>query len=306
MKNELQRKILIITGGNVSKLDGFKEAAEKLKTNVTLASFADINYGYKNVDDFMLKVGNNDISSFDIIYIRMIGKRLEDASLLVQYANSHAIKIVDRLYKTELLYPSSISKAVETKKLIEAGIPMPVTFYGSLEYVIKKAKEELEFPFIIKSTSGRKAREVWLVESEEDLRVKKQMLADLEKNGMRFFSQAYIATSQRVRVMVLDGSAIAAITRPTKWRGRIESKLTKANPKGIRGKIDPIPSVYKNISESAAKAAGLDICGVDILHEDDTRNIYVIEANAAPAWKLIRKDWGIVMEEEILKWLAKI
>ena len=132
------------------------------------------------------------------------------------------------------------------------------------------------------------------------------MLIELEKNGMRFFAQAYIKASQRVRVLTLGGVAIAAITRPTKWRKRIDSKFTKDNPEGIRGKLDPIPYVYKDISEAASKAVSLDICGVDILHEDDTNNVYVIEANAAPAWKLIEKDWGFSVEEKILEWLNKL
>ena len=299
-------KILIIVGGNISKLDKFKDATLRLGLDVTLASLNDINYEYKNTSEFSLKIENKDISDFKLIYIRMIGKRIEDASLLVDYAHKNRIKVVDHLYESELLLPSSISKAVETRKLIEGGVVIPKSFYSNLTRVIKYGERNLDYPFIIKSTSGRKAREVWLIENEADLKEKQKMLIELEKNGMRFFAQAYIKASQRVRVLTLGGVAIAAITRPTKWRKRIDSKFTKDNPEGIRGKLDPIPYVYKDISEKASKAVSLDICGVDILHEDDTDNVYVIEANAAPAWKLIEKDWKFSVEEKILEWLNKL
>lgn len=305
MKPEKQKKILILVGGNVSKLDSFKPDIDKFGIDVTLGTFSDINYNNMSKSGLKVKLRGVDLKQFDIIYIRMIGKRLEDAAIVVQYAKKNNMKIVDHLYENELLHPSSVSKAVETKKLIEAGIPMPKTFYGSLEKVMEIGKSKLGYPFCIKSTSGRKAREVWIIENDEDYAKKAQELLEFEKNGMRFFCQAFVKTSQRIRVMTIGGKASYAITRPTKWRGRVTSSLTKTNPDGVRGKLDPIPFEYKTIAEKAAKAVELDICGVDILHEDDTKNIYVIEANAAPAWKLIEKDWKIDMEEIILKWLVK-
>lgn len=300
------KKILIITGGNVSKLDAFKPAIDKLGLSATLSTFSDINYDNKNTPNFVLRVGNVDIRKYDLIYIRMVGKRLEDAALLASFAKKHGITVVDNLYETETVYPSSISKAIETKKLIEAGISMPTTYYGKLDWVMEMGKNHLKFPFCIKSTSGRKAREVWKIEDEVEYMLKMSELKYFEKNGMRFFAQKYIKASQRIRVMVIGGKAVAATTRPTKWRKQVSSSITQKNPDGIKGKLDPIPYEYKKIAEIAAKAVNLDICGVDILHEDDTDNIYVIEANAAPAWKLIEKDWKIDMEEEVLNWLLNI
>ena len=37
---------------------------------------------------------------------------------------------------------------------------------------------------------------------------------------------------------------------------------------------------------------------------DATGNLFVIEVNAAPSWKLIEKDCGVNVEEELLKFLA--
>jgi glutathione synthase/RimK-type ligase-like ATP-grasp enzyme len=55
----------------------------------------------------------------------------------------------------------------------------------------------------------------------------------------------------------------------------------------------------------ATDAAGLDISGVDILRIDGTGELLIIEANAAPSWRLVEKYTGKNMAEEILKWLIR-
>jgi len=68
----------------------------------------------------------------------------------------------------------------------------------------------------------------------------------------------------------------------------------------------PVPEKYSEMAVKAAKTVDLDISGVDILVEDATDKLYVIEANAAPSWKLIAKDCGVNVEKEILKFLASL
>jgi glutathione synthase/RimK-type ligase-like ATP-grasp enzyme len=301
-----KKKILIIVGGSKKKIEGFKIKADSLGMNVRCASFSEINYCSYGEDGGKLFVGEEDVAGFDLIYVRMVGKRLEDVSLLGQYAKKYGIRIVDNIYQSELLMPSSIAKSIETKKLIDARVRVPKTIYGSLDFVMRKAGGELGYPYILKSTSGRKARETWLVENQEgevktggELKVK-------EKMGMRFFAQEFIYASQRVRVFVIGGRVVGAVTRPAKWRKKIKSGLTAKFPDGIKSALNPIPKEYVDCSIKATKAVNLDISGVDILDEDDTSRIFVIEVNAAPAWKLIEKDCGIDVEKEILKYLAKL
>jgi len=290
-----KKRILIIVGGNIEKISVFKEALGDMPIDLTLASFSDLNYlGLGK--SFKLKIGDTDIKHFDVIYIRMIGKRLEDASLLASYAKRHRIKLVDSLYKEEHMIPSSIAKSVETRKLLEAGIPMPKTIYGSLEFIKEASSKILKYPYILKSTSGRKAREVWLVNGEKDIESRVKILEGTEKAGVRYFGQQYIEASQRIRALVVGGEVVGAITRPTKWNKEEFPQKSQVFLK----KED------MEMSVKAAKVVGLDICGVDILHDDKTGKSYLIEANAAPSWKLIAKDCQINVENVILQYLCRI
>jgi len=299
------KKILIITGGLSKKLDPFIDANKKLNLSVFLASFSDLNY-FSKEEKFSLIVKEKDVSEFDLIYIRMVGKRLEDVTLLVNYAKEKNIKVIDRLYENAISLPSSISKAMEMRSLIKEKLPLPTTYYASLDKIRKNANEKIGYPFVIKSTSGKKSRDVWIVENSDDLNEHTEKLLEREKEGHRFFAQKLIKASQRIRVLVIGGKAIGAITRPTKYRKRWTEKINGEYPEGEKKAISPIPSEIESLSMQAAKAADLDICGVDILKEDNTGKLFVIEANAAPSWKALAKDTGICVEEEILKYLSKL
>lgn len=301
----MNKKILVIVGGSIKKIERFKDVAIRLGLDVTLASFSDLNYtSFGESNHLNLHVNDREISSFDIIYFRMIGKRIEDASLLAQYCKKHGIRIVDSVYTQELLLPSSIAKSIEVKKLIEANVAIPRTIYGSSNLIIEKSRREFGYPYVVKSTSGRKARDAWLIDSAEKEKEVEKILIDKENAGLRFFGQEFVAASQRERVLVIGGKALAAITRPTKWRKRIANGLTE-NPEGIKDQIKPIPTEYINLAEKAIKAVDLEIAGVDILKDDISGRLLVLEVNAAPSWKLIEKDCNIAVEEEILKFLAR-
>ncbi|MFV1917377.1 MAG: RimK family alpha-L-glutamate ligase, partial [Patescibacteria group bacterium] len=122
----------------------------------------------------------------------------------------------------------------------------------------------------------------------------------------RFFAQKLIQASQRVRVLVVGEKALGAISRPTKWRKRWTKKVKVEYPEGKKETLVPVPEKYAKIAVDATKATYLDVAGVDILEEDKTNNLYIIEANAAPSWNLIKKEVGIDVEREILKYLIGI
>jgi glutathione synthase/RimK-type ligase-like ATP-grasp enzyme len=298
------RKILIVVGGKKDKIEVFGAVAKKLGLDVALATFSEINFDSQF--PYRLKVDRRDLAGFDLIYIRMVGKRLEDATLLVNFANQNRIKIVDRLYQKALFIPSSIIKSQETARMIEKGIPIPATIYGNLSYLKINVPKFLAFPFVVKNTIGRKAREVWLVENKTQMTKLTRSLLPKEKEGSRFFAQEFIRASKRIRVLVIGGKAVGAVVRGTKWRRIILGKKKGEELTEIKESLTPVPVKYSNLATSAAKAANLDIAGIDILEADGSGELYVIEANAAPAWKLISKYCSVNVEEEILKYLNEL
>ena len=297
-------KILIIAGGLVKKLDDFIEPAKDLGLDVTLSSFYDINFS--SDEPSILRVGDQDLADFDVVYIRMVGKRLETATLLVNYLKEKNIKIVDSAYQTASLIPSTISKAVELSKLIENNIPVPKTIFGRLSFLAKQGAKDFGFPFVIKVTEGRKARDVWAPRNQEELDGLLVSLYEREKKGESFFAQVFVEASQRLRTLVINGKVYGGITRPTKWRRRFIEKINGEFPEGTKESVKNIPADVLEVSLDAAKAVSLEIAGIDILIEDKTDNKFIIEANAAPAWNLIKQDTGVEVEKEILNFLANI
>jgi len=270
----MKNKILILTSGKVSKLEGFNGG------NLTKGSFDDVWFSSDNKN---LMINEEDIKNFDLIYFRMVGKSLEIATLVANYAVKNGVKIVDKMYEKAHLMPLNLAKSIETKKLIEADIPMPKTVFGKFNH--------LPFPFIVKSTSSSRGREVWMVKNNEELEnLKKEKF----KKNKFYFCQELVPNAQRIRVLVVGDKCLGAIVRQTKWN-KDETKDT----------LSPIPENVKQLALKTVNAAGLDICGIDILVNKKTNKVYVIEANAAPSWKLINKYCGIIVEDEIIKYLQK-
>jgi glutathione synthase/RimK-type ligase-like ATP-grasp enzyme len=268
----MTKKILILTSGNVSKLEGFLD--------VDKASFSDIWFDSKTKD---LKIKTKDLKTYKAIYFRMVGKSLEVATLVADYARKNNIKIVDKVYADSKLLPVSLGKSLELRRLIKACIPIPKTVFGRLDV--------LPFPFVVKSTTSSRAREVWKVENLDDLNKLRQEKFKIAKF---YLAQELVPNSRRIRVLVIGDRAVGAIVRQTKWN-RDETKQT----------LKPIPEDVANLAIKSAKAVDLDICGVDILVNSKTDEMFVIEANAAPSWKLINRYCGISVENEIIKYIQK-
>lgn len=107
-------------------------------------------------------------------------------------------------------------------------------------------------------------------------------------------------------MFVIGKQALAAITRPTRWRKRFTNKINGKYPEGKRGALYPIPKKQADLAVKAANALGIEIAGVDILIDDRSDKLFVLEVNSAPRWEAIRTDTGINVEREVLKYLIQL
>lgn len=266
-------QILILTSGNINKLEEFNNF-----DGVAAGTFKDINYSSDSND---LKFKDQSITKFQAIYFRVVGKSLEVATLVSDFANKNNIKLVDELYSNTLLMPMTLAKSIEMRKLYEAGIRIPKTVFGDFN--------KMQFPFIVKSTSGQKAREVWLANNQEEL---DKLKSDKFEKGKFYFAQELVPNAERIRVLVVGDRAIGAIKRHTKW-----------NKSHVKETLNPIPEDIANLAIKSAQVVGLNISGIDILVNSQTNEMFVIEANAAPAWKLINKYCNVSVANEIVKYI---
>lgn len=292
-------KILILVGGGTSHLKVFEKNAKELGLDLMTASFSDISYLTKD-SRAELFVKDIPIDNFSVIYIRLVGKRYEDLSLLVACAKQKNIKVVDEIYAKGDFVRLPLVKSVESKLLYEGGILTPKTFYGSLNKIAEQAPKIFGYPFVIKGTTGKQGHAVWSPRNTKELEELTGELKLVEKQGKRFIAQEFIKASQRIRVFVVGGKALAAITRPTRWRKRFTNK------EALRAALMPVPKKEAQIALKACQALSINIAGVDVIKEDATGKLFVLEVNSAPCWASISADTGLNVEAEILKYLASL
>lgn len=294
-------KLLVIAGGGTGHLAPFASAGDKLGVDVVVASFSDLEFDTASAK---ASVKGTQIDEFDSVYIRLVGEASEKAAFLAKYCLDAGIDLHDRAF-AGFTIPVPLPKSTEAQILSKAGVPVPKTYFGSLAQILETAPDMLGYPFVIKGTNGRQGHEVWSPRDASELAgVKTEMASELARFGKKldstnFIAQEFIPASQRSRVLVVGGKALAGITRPTRWRGRF------AKEEGVRETLDPIPTDQAELAVQGAAAVGLDVAGVDILRADATGKLYVLEVNSAPRWASIKADTRVQVEEEIVKFLAR-
>lgn len=299
-------KILVIVGGGTRHIEPFVKEAKKLNVSLLTASFSDLEY-LTDDEKVILKVKGEDVASFSIVYVRLVGKRYEEVSLLVNYCKQHKVRVVDRVFEREDLIRIPIPKSVEAKLFIEAGVPVPKTYFGKLSSIKEKAPKIFGYPFVIKGTTGKQGHAVWSPRNEKEWDKLYEKLQKLQKTeGMNFIAQEFTESSQRSRIFVVGGKVLAGITRPTRWRRRFIDKVNGEFPKGRREQLNPIPEDEAKVAIKAASAMQIDIGGVDVLRVDKTGELFVLEVNSAPRWESVKQDTNLNVEREIIKFLADL
>lgn len=294
-------KILILIGGGERSLKPFLKAAKEFSHEVKGFSFSRLEFLSRPQP--ALKVDGQDLAEFDLIYLRVVGRRYEDAALVVEYAKEKGITLVDKIFEKEGFIKLPLAKSLEARLLAKVGIPFPLTYFGTLKQIKVKAPKLFGFPFVIKGTTGKQGHAVWSPRNKKELAELVKQLLKKEKRGSRFIAQEFIKASQRDRLLVIGSQVMGAITRPTRWRKRF---LGKDAAPGKKQAIFPIPKDEEKLALAASKALGIDIAGVDIIHEDATGKLYVLEVNSAPRWVSLKKETRVKVEEEIVKFLVAV
>lgn len=288
------KKILILVGGGTKHLEPFLEAGKQLNVEVTTGSFSELEYSSTKRT---LKIKSKDLKYFNAIYFRLIGEKIEEAALVANYASKHKILLVDRMFAGG----PPLKKSLETMLLVDNGVPLPQTIYGPLALLLFKAPKEFGYPFIVKGTYGKQGHAVWLTKDEKELEELRGKLKELEGDGKRFLAQEFIKITQRIRVFVIGSKVIGSETLPTKWRRYVKSLDISASSRRPLAKEE----CYK-LATKAAEVLGIDIAGVDIIRDIETGKVYILEVNSAPRWARFKKETGIKVEEEILKYMVTL
>ena len=185
-----------------------------------------------------------------------------------------------------LFNPISAVEACDDKMLTylalrEAGVPLIQTIPAPLCYTpnakadekfLNKVAEELGFPLVVKKSYGSFGAGVQLVHGIGELIKTANEVLHEPHVYQAFISEA---AGRDVRVIVIGGSAVAAMERVAK-DGEFRSNIEL----GGKGRAIELTDEVKGVAEKAAQALGLDYCGVDVLQTNTGALVCEVNSNA--------------------------
>jgi [lysine-biosynthesis-protein LysW]--L-2-aminoadipate ligase len=168
-------------------------------------------------------------------------------------------------------------KLVTALRLGRAGLPHPETAYLSAASS-RRDVSRLRFPVVIKPRFGSRGEHVFRCGGPEELGA---LLGRLRKLGWFRRQGALIQelvppAGHDLRLLVAGGRVVGAVRRvapPGEWR-------TNVSLGAVRRPVQPQPGAC-GLAIAAARAAGADLAGVDLIPRPDG-SFAVLEVNGAP------------------------
>ena len=182
--------------------------------------------------------------------------------------------------------------------LAREGIGLPVTVFA---HKTSQAEEVINLvggaPVVIKLLEGTQGIGVVLGETQKAAESIIQAFGGVNTN---ILVQEFIkeAGGEDIRCLVVGGRVVAAMKRKGK-EGDFRSNLHRG---GSASAIKVTPA-ERSTAIAAAKALGLNVCGVDLLRSN--HGPVVMEVNSSPGLEGIEKATGIDVASEIIEFIEK-
>jgi RimK family alpha-L-glutamate ligase len=283
------------------------------------------------------KEGGEPLKNYDVIFFRTTGKHWEEVNFVVDWVkkNNPKCKIVDPL--VEKGRPMDACKAWQMVELTKNNIEVPRTIYGSLwtlynviaseakqsqgehnlsfkspclaaarhPSLTKEGREQLNFPVILKGSSGDRGTNVFKIDNIKQLEKKVRELRKLEiEGGKRYMLQEFIPNNGDLRILVLGDKVLGAMKRTSQ---NFEKEFRNNFSVGGKVEVVEIPESIKKLAIKAAKVCGLLVAGVDVVYRDDDVNKPVIwEVNKGPQFWGFMEATGIDVPKEIINFLINL
>ncbi len=285
----------------------FDESEKRFQTEAAALGIelVPVKYRKLRVTGDKIFFGEMDMKDFDGWYFRSVGTELEWSKLLQLYARKHSIPVVDEYLMTE--GPLRRYKSIMSWQLLEAGVKYPKSAYVESVSDLKKELKNWEFPAIVKlSQGGRHGMGTFWIRETEDIEKLEHVLESRKEKAKEtgkkapifrgFLIQEYIKNDGDYRVMTVGYKCIGGFKRQVK-----EEKLILNKSQGNSVAVKDLPTEVIEIAESAAKCLEVEVAGTDIIRDLETGELYIVEVNEAPQFKMFEKRTGINAARKILE-----
>lgn len=232
------------------------------------------------------------------------GRKLPKPDLIIPRTGSESsyftlavLRHFERLGVAMVNRPAAIEAVADKLQTLQilsaAGLPIPKTILGKFPVDVDVVERELGFPVVVKTLKGTRGNGVLLCANREQFNDLANLLDGANRDA-DFIFQQYIKSShgRDVRVLVIDGKAVAAMERRSA-DGSFKSNISLG---GIGTCFDPPPEMAQ-LAIRVTEALGLDVAGVDILFDRDGYRI--CEANSSPGFQGLEKACGISVPDAV-------
>lgn len=259
--------LCILYGEESTQHDLFIEAAEDIFDQVMAVPLT----GTRIVadDGLRLMYKNTDLTTFDAAFIRFFGSDM--------LFGEHVPEILQQNGVYTQVEPDSLTiatnKFYSMKVLSEGGLQVPRSAYLLSTTETERAAEAFGYPVVLKLISGYGGRGVMRASNPSDLGPVVDTLTLFEQD---ICLQEFVENpGEDVRVIVV-GDRTFSYKRVSESEEEWRSNVGQG---GSRVAYDP-PEAVTDAAVQAARLAGFDICGVDIIESE--QGPHIVELNMSP------------------------
>lgn len=179
--------------------------------------------------------------------------------------------------------------------LSKAGVGIPRTIFSRETSEVDDLIEHIGLPMIIKLASGTQGNGVVLAETKK---AAKSVIQAFYVNDTSFLMQEYIeeAAGADIRAFIVGNQIVASMKRQS-----LDDDFRSNIHQGGSGQVIRLTDEEKRSALKAAKAMGLQICGVDMIRS--ARGPLVLEVNSAPGLEGIESVTGRDIASKIIEYV---
>lgn len=278
----MSKKILILVGKiseDKRKLAGMIESLTNPGIEVVLDSFSNITFEIET-GKVAVKVSGTDINSFNLVYIRTIGKSHSFmAGILAYYLKQSGIQLVNSRFE----YSRAISDKLTSLVILALNsIPVIPTFYCNRKSIGSNTDQIINkfgFPIVAKETTKHHSKGISVLRERADFG---KMLLQGENNETgEFLFQKYLPFESEYRLLVLGGRVVSVQKMYRDLSGS-KSEIDYERKEEFLGK-DGVSDDMKKIAEASTKVLDMQVAGVDTMLTRNSETV-VIEVNSSPGF----------------------
>ena len=234
------------------------------------------------------------LSGYDVIIPRIASSYTRYGSAIVRQFEMQGVFTTT----SSIAIVRSRDKLRSIQLLSRAGIGIPKTIFSRGLSEIEDVMSELGGPpIIIKLARGTHGRGVVLAESRKAAKSVLQGFYLMDDDGTNILLQEYIEESAGtdMRAFVVGGQVVASMKRQS-----LNDDFRSNLHQGGEGTIVKLTDEEEKMAVKAARAMGLQICGVDMMRSH--RGPLVLEVNSSPGFG-IEQVTGRNVAEKIIDYV---